>query len=79
MEGPAPLGSRLENQRGKPVQTNDVRTPLELLGGGGSTKFSTRAHLQELARKHLPIAIALVETRRGSFSRRDIDRLIGRN
>lgn len=44
----------------------------------GASKLTSRAYLQELVRVNHPIAILLLETRRQSFLRRDIDRLIGR-
>ncbi|KAK8955131.1 hypothetical protein KSP40_PGU017715 [Platanthera guangdongensis] len=40
--------------------------------------LTSRTHLQELVRVNNPIAVVLLEARRQVFSRRDVDRLIGR-
>ncbi|KAK8942463.1 hypothetical protein KSP39_PZI008699 [Platanthera zijinensis] len=45
----------------------------------GASKLTSRARLHELVRSYHPIAVILLETRRQTFSRRDIDRLIGRS
>ncbi|KAK8935251.1 hypothetical protein KSP39_PZI014152 [Platanthera zijinensis] len=63
-------------QRGKPLYKNDGPNFLELPEG---KQARPRAYLQELVRNNQPIAIILLETRRKSFTRRDIDRLVGRN
>ncbi|KAK8957535.1 hypothetical protein KSP39_PZI001128 [Platanthera zijinensis] len=45
----------------------------------GASKLAARVHLKDQVRENTPVAVVLLETRRQTFSRRDVDRLIGRN
>ncbi|KAK8929024.1 hypothetical protein KSP39_PZI017553 [Platanthera zijinensis] len=45
----------------------------------GASKLASHAYLKELVRKHHPIAVFLLETRKHSLTRREADRLIGRH
>ncbi|PKA57154.1 RNA-directed DNA polymerase like [Apostasia shenzhenica] len=44
----------------------------------GVKKSASRNHLQALVKEHSPVVICLLETRVQSFSRREADRLVGR-
>ncbi|PKA61090.1 hypothetical protein AXF42_Ash005986 [Apostasia shenzhenica] len=45
----------------------------------GARKPATRRYLKALVDSHSPVVVCLLETRLAFFSRRDVDRLIGRH